>query len=557
MNATIRGLKGFLALGALACLGLLLRWVTAGSITAATTQDLTAMASLAIGAVAWVAYCWLVLAVLATVLEQTPGAIGRAASLVATGITSHGSRALLRSALGVAAVTPLTIGLAQATPGQPPNHPHTNTTNPHQHQSSPTRPWTSTEPRSTVDLTSTTPPAHRTTPVDSRSTVDLTTPTPTDHRSLTPTPGGPSTGARPWNTTEPRSSIDLASTAATADGTPSVESRSPIDLASTAATATRSAPAEPRPTADHTSTASTAHRTAPAEPRSTVDLTSAPPARHSASSEPRTAATRAGGSQLSISAKPGPASARSGATGRPADEAQAGARPWSAVEPRSTVEVAGSSTVEAAGRSTVEAAGRSSNDWRATEAPSSVQLTEQSGSTPSTASRTPRTPQPQTSDQAKTANRTSTTGTPAQRPHQQTRTGAPTAKQPPAKHTAVPEQPPAAVPEQSAREHSAVPERVVVPDRPTAGAPTRYTHLQSGQVARPWSRVVKPGDSLWTIAAAELGPAASDDAIAARWPQWYAANRQLIGPDPNVIHPGQVLNPPPPGHPVPPTNQEK
>jgi nucleoid-associated protein YgaU len=69
--------------------------------------------------------------------------------------------------------------------------------------------------------------------------------------------------------------------------------------------------------------------------------------------------------------------------------------------------------------------------------------------------------------------------------------------------------------------------------------------------------VVKPGDSLWTIAAAELGPAASDDAIAARWPQWYAANRQLIGPDPNVIHPGQVLNPPPPNHPVPPTNQEK
>jgi nucleoid-associated protein YgaU len=69
--------------------------------------------------------------------------------------------------------------------------------------------------------------------------------------------------------------------------------------------------------------------------------------------------------------------------------------------------------------------------------------------------------------------------------------------------------------------------------------------------------VVKAGESLWSIAAAELGPNATTEAIAGRWPQWYEANRQLIGPNPNLIVPGQVLNPPAPGHPVPPTHQEK
>lgn len=57
---------------------------------------------------------------------------------------------------------------------------------------------------------------------------------------------------------------------------------------------------------------------------------------------------------------------------------------------------------------------------------------------------------------------------------------------------------------------------------------------------------VRAGDSLWTIAARELGPAASDVEIAAQWPRWYEANRQVIGTDPNVLLPGQVLTPPVP-----------
>jgi nucleoid-associated protein YgaU len=56
--------------------------------------------------------------------------------------------------------------------------------------------------------------------------------------------------------------------------------------------------------------------------------------------------------------------------------------------------------------------------------------------------------------------------------------------------------------------------------------------------------VVRRGDTLWGIAARHLGPDAPMSAIAAEWPRWYAANRTLIGPDPDVILPGQRLRAP-------------
>jgi hypothetical protein len=56
--------------------------------------------------------------------------------------------------------------------------------------------------------------------------------------------------------------------------------------------------------------------------------------------------------------------------------------------------------------------------------------------------------------------------------------------------------------------------------------------------------VVRRGDTLWGIAARHLGPDASTWAIAAAWPRWYAANRTLIGPDPDLILPGQRLRSP-------------
>ncbi|WP_199237053.1 LysM peptidoglycan-binding domain-containing protein [Kribbella antiqua] len=257
----IRALKGMLALVALAGLGLGLRWTTAGSFGAANSHDLDSMAVLAVGTVAWMAYGWLVLAVLATVLEQLPGAIGAVGSALAGRITSRTSHALLRSALGVAAATPLTVSVAHAA----------------------------------------------------------------------------SPDASNWRATEPRSSV----------------------------------------------------------------LTGAVGVPHSS------------GAQVGASTR--------------------------AAEPDGTRV------------------------------------------------------------------------------------------------------------------------RVGVPDRPTTGAPTRYTDLRSGQPVRLAGRVVvKPGDTLWSIAAAELGPNADHSAIAARWPAWYAANRQQIGPDPDLILPGQVLRTPAaaPGHPTPPTHQE-
>jgi hypothetical protein len=72
--------------------------------------------------------------------------------------------------------------------------------------------------------------------------------------------------------------------------------------------------------------------------------------------------------------------------------------------------------------------------------------------------------------------------------------------------------------------------------RIVAGRPTRAQ--RSGDV------VVRCGDTLWGIAARHLGSGASVREIAAAWPGWYAANRQVIGPDPDVIRPGQRLHEP-------------
>lgn len=55
------------------------------------------------------------------------------------------------------------------------------------------------------------------------------------------------------------------------------------------------------------------------------------------------------------------------------------------------------------------------------------------------------------------------------------------------------------------------------------------------------SYVVVAGDTLWDIAADHL-PASADAAdIAASWPDWYELNREVVGSDPDLIHPGQVL----------------
>jgi nucleoid-associated protein YgaU len=57
---------------------------------------------------------------------------------------------------------------------------------------------------------------------------------------------------------------------------------------------------------------------------------------------------------------------------------------------------------------------------------------------------------------------------------------------------------------------------------------------------------VRPGDSLWDLAAAQLGPDASPAEVDRQWRRLYDLNRPVVGPDPDLIHPGQQLRLPAP-----------
>ncbi len=82
-----------------------------------------------------------------------------------------------------------------------------------------------------------------------------------------------------------------------------------------------------------------------------------------------------------------------------------------------------------------------------------------------------------------------------------------------------------------------------VPDWPAAdgGVPDWPAEPPAG------SHVVVRGDCLWDIAADRLratGQAATAEQVAAAVQVWWSANADVIGPDPDLILPGQVLRPP-------------
>ena len=56
--------------------------------------------------------------------------------------------------------------------------------------------------------------------------------------------------------------------------------------------------------------------------------------------------------------------------------------------------------------------------------------------------------------------------------------------------------------------------------------------------------MVRRGDTLWAIARQHLGPGATDAEVAQEWPRWHHANRAVIGPDPDRLLPGMVLQRP-------------
>jgi len=56
--------------------------------------------------------------------------------------------------------------------------------------------------------------------------------------------------------------------------------------------------------------------------------------------------------------------------------------------------------------------------------------------------------------------------------------------------------------------------------------------------------VVLRGDTLWSIAARHLGPAATATEITVEWHRWLTTNRDVIGADGDLILPGQQLRAP-------------
>ncbi|HEY3557334.1 MAG TPA: LysM peptidoglycan-binding domain-containing protein [Kribbella sp.] len=449
MNAMIRVLKGVLAVLALAGLGWLLRWMTAGSISGLRTYDLDSLTVLAVGTIAWIAYIWLALAVVLTVLEQVPGVVGALAGAIAGRITTKTARALLRSGLGVAAVTPLTVGVAHAAPTDSAHVRQVTQTNPQSAGQYTGTDFRATEPASTIHLGGTSP--DQTTRNNYRATE------PASGLQVGGTHQNPTDGSN-FRATEPASGLQIG-------GTTNDVRRTSADNA---------IPQQPTRN-DFRATEPASKLQLDSSEATTTPTTSGKPEQPAASSKPTTPA------HPTTSGKPTTSGQHetSGRTTTPGRQD----RTSGSTEPGQT---SGSGSVE--GKSTTA---------KATEAGKQAGAGRADGS-----------------------GRTSS-GKPAD-PEQQS-TGRP---------------------------------RMGVPDRPTDGAPTRYTDLRP---TVPVSVVVREGDSLWSIAARELGPTASNAAIEARWHDWYAANRHVIGNDPDLILPGQVLRTPPAPHGdhLPPHQQEQ
>jgi resuscitation-promoting factor RpfA len=82
------------------------------------------------------------------------------------------------------------------------------------------------------------------------------------------------------------------------------------------------------------------------------------------------------------------------------------------------------------------------------------------------------------------------------------------------------------------------PDRLPVPQRHRAKPAPAHRRAAARTV------VVRAGDTLWGIAADHLPGRATPERVAAAWPRWYAANRTVIGDDPNLIVAGQQLRTP-------------
>lgn len=86
-----------------------------------------------------------------------------------------------------------------------------------------------------------------------------------------------------------------------------------------------------------------------------------------------------------------------------------------------------------------------------------------------------------------------------------------------------------------------------LPERPSAemqgphrGTPQQTASSRARRIPADRHRI-RPGDTLWDLAQQELPAHATDAEITRGWQRLWHANRDLIGPDPDLIHPGGVL----------------
>ena len=75
----------------------------------------------------------------------------------------------------------------------------------------------------------------------------------------------------------------------------------------------------------------------------------------------------------------------------------------------------------------------------------------------------------------------------------------------------------------------------------------RVLHIGSGTMNSSRATATATSSGAASIQAAALAveaPGVDNARVAAEWPRWHAANRSTIGPDPNLILPGQRLRVP-------------
>ena len=131
----------------------------------------------------------------------------------------------------------------------------------------------------------------------------------------------------------------------------------------------------------------------------------------------------------------------------------------------------------------------------------------------------------------------------------------PVAQRPPARPTAASPGPASPAPAAPGPAASAPAASEPAAPAPAVAEPTSRDDLSTASPRLPMKSgpsvvVVVPGDTLWDLAERSLRragrPPPADAQIAVAWPQWWAANRDAVGDDPDLLLPGTVLVPPPP-----------